>query len=54
MAMEKIYTLERFAQGQALWINDLHEQVSTLRGEPVPPSVLLGPSLGLENKIADD
>jgi hypothetical protein len=53
-AGEDIQVLNCFIHGQALWIDELREQVSVLRGEPIPPSVLLSPSLGSENKLADD
>jgi hypothetical protein len=53
-AIDRIESLERFAHGQAHWIDDLHEQVSTLHGVPAPPSVLLSPSLGSEDEIAED
>jgi hypothetical protein len=52
--MDWIKNQERFTHGQVLWINDLRKQVGMLCGEPVPPSVLLSPSLGSENEIADD
>jgi hypothetical protein len=53
-AVDRIESLERFAHGQAHWIDDLRSQVSELRGEPIPPSVLLSPSLGSEEEVADD
>jgi hypothetical protein len=53
-AMDRIESLERFTHGQAHWIDDLRGQVSELRGEPVPLSVLLSPSLGSEEEVADD
>jgi hypothetical protein len=52
--MDRIESLERFAHGQAHWIDDLRERMSALQGLPVPPSVLLSPSLGSEDEIADD
>jgi hypothetical protein len=51
---EQIWVLNCFVHGQALWIDELQEQVSGLRGEPVPPSVLLSPSLGSASETADD
>jgi hypothetical protein len=53
-AMDRIESLEHFAHCQAYWINDLREQVSELRGELVPSSVLLSPSLGSEEEVADN
>jgi hypothetical protein len=35
-------------------MNDLREQVSILQEVPVPSSVLLSPSLGSEEEVADD
>jgi hypothetical protein len=52
--MDRIESLECFAHGQAHWIDDLREQVSALQRLPVPPSVLLSPSLGSEEEAADD
>jgi hypothetical protein len=52
--MDRIESLERFAHGQAHWIDDLRGQMSELHGEPIPPSVLLSPSLGSEEEVADD
>jgi hypothetical protein len=52
--MDRIESLESFAHGQAHWIDDLRGQVSELRGDPVPSSVLLSPSLGSEEEVADD
>jgi hypothetical protein len=52
--MDRIESLERFAHGQAHWIDNLREQVNALQGLPVPPSVLLSPSLGSEEEVADD
>jgi hypothetical protein len=51
---EQIRVLNCFVHGQALWIDELQEQVSTLQGEPVPPSGLLSPSPGSEEEVADD
>jgi hypothetical protein len=53
-AMDQIESLECFAHGQAHWIDDLRGQVSELHGEPVPSSVLLSPSPGSEEEVADD
>jgi hypothetical protein len=53
-AMDQIESLECFAHGRAHWIDDLHGQMSELCGEPVPSSVLLSPSLGSEEEVADD
>jgi hypothetical protein len=53
-AMDRIESLERFAHGQALWIDDLRGQVSTLRGDVVPPSVLLSPSPRSDEEVADE
>jgi hypothetical protein len=52
--MDRIESLERFAHGQAHWVDDLRERVSALQGLPVPPSVLLSPSLESEEEVADD
>jgi hypothetical protein len=52
-AAEDIRVLNCFVHGQTLWIDELREQVSVLRGEPIPRSVLLSPPLGLEEEIVD-
>jgi hypothetical protein len=52
--MDRIESLECFAHGQALWIDDLRGQVSELRGEPIPSSVLLSSSLRSEEEVADE
>jgi hypothetical protein len=52
--MDRIESLEHFAHGQAHWIDDLRGQVSELRGEPVPSSVLLSPSPRSDEEVADD
>jgi hypothetical protein len=51
--MDRIESLERFAHGQAHWIDDLHGQVSELHGEPAPSSVLLSSSLGSEEEVTN-
>jgi hypothetical protein len=52
--MDQIESLESFAHGQAHWIDDLRGQVSELRGEPIPSSVLLSPSPEPLEEVADD
>jgi hypothetical protein len=53
-AFEQNRETNLFVHSQALLIDELRAQVSTLCGEPVPPSVLLSTSTGSENELADD